>query len=112
MHCFPYSKRPHTGAQKMAGHLAPEVRRERLERLLEVARETSEQFRRAQLGATMDVLWEQESGGRWQGLTGNYIRVYTAANEDLTNRLLPTRLDRLESEGVQGPIAVTETASL
>jgi threonylcarbamoyladenosine tRNA methylthiotransferase MtaB len=112
MHCFPYSKRPHTGAEKMAGHLTPEVRRERLERLLEVARETSERFRRAQLGATMDVLWEQESGGRWQGLTGNYIRVYTAANEDLTNRLLPTRLDRLESEGVQGPIAVTETASL
>ena len=112
MHCFPYSKRPHTGAEKMAGHLAPEVRRERLERLLEVARETSERFRRAQLGATMDVLWEQESGGRWQGLTGNYIRVYTAANEDLTNMLLPTRLEWLESEGVQGTIAVTETASL
>ncbi len=112
MHCFPYSKRPHTGAEKTAGHLSPEIRRERLERLLEVAHETSERFRRAQLGATMDVLWEQESGRLWQGLTGNYIRVYTAANEDLTNRLLPTRLDGLESEGVRGTVAVTETASL
>jgi hypothetical protein len=59
----------------------------------------------------MDVLWEQESGGRWQGLTGNYIRVYTAANEDLTNRLLRTRIDELEAEGVSGTIAVIETAS-
>lgn len=112
MHCFPYSKRPHTGAEKMAGHLPPDVRRERLERLLGVARASSESFRRAQAGATMDVLWEQESGGLWQGLTGNYIRAYTAANEDLTNQLLPTRLERLESEGMWGTIAVTETASL
>lgn len=112
MHCFPYSKRPHTGAEKVAMHLAPERRRERLERLLDVARESSERFRRAYEGLTMDVLWEQESGGLWQGLTGNYIRVYTAANEDLANQLLPTRLDGIESEGVRGVIAVTETASL
>jgi hypothetical protein len=59
----------------------------------------------------MDVLWEQESGGLWQGLTGNYIRVYTAASEDLTNRLMPARLGELEAEGVRGTIAVTETTS-
>jgi threonylcarbamoyladenosine tRNA methylthiotransferase MtaB len=111
MHCFPYSRRPQTGAAKMAGHLPPEIRRERLERLLEVAGESSAAFRRQYTGRTMDVLWEQESGGRWQGLTGNYIRVYTAANEDLTNRLLRTRIDELEAEGVSGTIAVIETAS-
>jgi len=111
MHCFPYSRRPHTVAAKMQGHLPPEVRRERLERLLGLARESSVAFRRAHLGVTMDVLWEQESGGAWQGLTGNYIRVYTAANEDLTNRMLPARLDELESEGVRGTISVTEAAS-
>jgi len=112
MHCFPYSKREQTGAAKMAGHLAPEVRRERLERLLDLARESSRQFRQAQAGSITDVLWEQESGGLWQGLTGNYIRVYTAASEDLTNRLLPVRLERLEAEGMRGVIALNETAGI
>ena len=111
MHCFPYSRRRQTGAAAMTGHLPPEVRRERLERLLAVARDSSERFRRAQAGAVVDVLWEQEHDGLWQGLTGNYIRVYTAANEDLTNRLLPTRLGDLEAEGVRGTIAVTENTS-
>lgn len=109
MHCFPYSKREQTGAAKMAGHLAPEARRERLERLLDLARESSTQFRQAQAGSITDVLWEQVSGGLWQGLTGNYVRVYTAASEDLTNRLLPVRLERLEAEGMRGVIALTET---
>lgn len=112
MHCFPYSKREQTGAAKMAGHMPPEVRRERLERLLDLARESSAQFRQAHAGSIAEVLWEQESDGLWQGLTGNYIRVYTAASEDLTNQLLPVRLERLEAEGMRGVIALTETASV
>lgn len=112
MHCFPYSRRPQTGAANMSGHLAPEVRRHRLERLLDVARHSSERFRRAHDGTTTEVLWEHESAGLWQGLTGNYIRAYTAANEDLTNRLLPTRLEGLEAEGMRGTLALTETASV
>lgn len=112
MHCFPYSRRPQTGAAKMAGHLPPEVRRERLVRLLDVARHSSERFRRAHDGTTAEVLWEHESHGLWQGLTGNYIRAYTAANEDLTNRLLPTRLQGLEAEGMRGTLTLTEIASV
>ncbi len=110
MHCFPYSRRPHTGATLMRGHLPPPVRHERLERLLELGRESAQAFRRRFLGRTLDVLWEERSDGRWQGLTGNYIRVYTAADSDLTNRLLPTRLTALEGEemvGVVESVAVT-----
>src|SRR6266545_1201349 len=67
-------------------------------------------FRRGFLGRTMDVLWEDRSNrlsaplraGHWQGLTGNYMRVYTAADRDLTNRLLPTRLVGLEGDDVVG----------
>ncbi len=109
LHCFPYSRRPQTGAAKMAGHLPPEVRRARLEQLIEMARQSLEGYRRAQLGTVADVLWEQETAGLWQGLTGNYVRAYTAASEDLSNRLLPTRLDSLEAEGIRGTIAETAT---
>jgi len=107
IHAFPYSKRPHTGAALMPGHLPPPVRRARLERLLEVAGESSRAFRRRFLGRTMDVLWEQASGGRWQGLTANYLRVYTAADADLANRVTPTRLSALEGEGLFGTADLT-----
>ena len=92
IHAFPYSRRPQTGAALMDGHLPSNVRRSRLERLLEVARQSAVAFRSTFLGRTLDVLWEQESAGRWQGLTGNYIRVYTSADCDLTNQVLPARL--------------------
>lgn len=102
IHAFPYSRRPHTGADKMTGHLPAEVRRLRLERLLEAGRESSLAFRRRYLGSTMDVLWEEKNGDRWSGLTGNYIRVLTDSSDDLTNKLVPVRLASIEDENVIG----------
>jgi len=110
MHCFPYSKRPHTGAAVMDGHLPPEVRRERLERLLAVAESSSARFREGLLGCTADVLFEErkegpfgfDQEGMWTGLTGNYVRVYAGADDDLQNRLLPVRLEALNHDGVRG----------
>ena len=105
IHAFPYSRRPHTGAALMAGHLPPAVRRSRLERLLEIASDAALVFRQRFLERTFEVLWEQESSGRWQGLTPNYIRVYTSADCDLTNSVLPTRLLRVEGDETIGELA-------
>lgn len=105
IHAFPYSRRPHTGADKMDGHLAPETRRERLERLLEIGNESSLDFRRRRLGSTVDVLWEERSDAQWSGLTGNYIRVLTESRDDLTNQLLPAKLTAISGESVIGELA-------
>jgi threonylcarbamoyladenosine tRNA methylthiotransferase MtaB len=105
MHCFPYSRRPHTGADKMPGHLPPSIKRPRLERLLAVSRQSSLDFRRARIGQTAEVLWEEAKDGVWQGLTGNYIRAYTAADTPLENRLIPVSLTRLHDDGMRGELA-------
>ncbi len=102
VHAFPYSRRPGTGATLMGDQLPPPVKRSRLERLLAAGRASAEAFRRGFLGQTLPVLWEQRKAGRWQGLTANYIRVYTSADEELANRLSPTRLLALDGEGVVG----------
>lgn len=88
----------------MCGHLMPPIRRERLERLLAIARRSSETWRRRQLGTTANVLWERESDGFWQGLTPNYVRVFASHEDDLTNRITPTQLTALHDEGVLGTI--------
>jgi len=102
VHAFPYSRRPGTAAARMGGHIPPSVKRARLERLLGLGHASAEAFRRGFLGRTLPVLWEQERTGYWQGLTANYIRVYTSADEDLTNRLIATRLLALDGEGIVG----------
>jgi threonylcarbamoyladenosine tRNA methylthiotransferase MtaB len=104
MHCFPYSKRPHTGAALIEGHLSPQIRRSRLERLLELAESASRDFRARFSGRTMDVLWEEQKDGLWEGLTGNYIRIYADSEDDLQNRILPARLGPLHAGGVRGTV--------
>jgi threonylcarbamoyladenosine tRNA methylthiotransferase MtaB len=110
IHAFPYSRRPHTGAALMEGHLPALKRRARLEELLRVGAEAALAFRKAFVGRTLEVLWEEKTkrpprasqGGRWQGLTGNYIRVYTSADCDLTNKVLPARLVATDGDETTG----------
>ena len=102
IHAFPYSRRPGTAANLMRNHLAVAVRRTRLERLLTLAAASAQAFRRRHLGRLMPVLWEERKRGLWQGLTPNYLRVYTRAEDNLTNKLLPTRLLALQNEGFSG----------
>jgi threonylcarbamoyladenosine tRNA methylthiotransferase MtaB len=105
MHCFPYSRRPNTGAATMGGHLMPRIRRERLERLLTLAERSSEAFQRTQMNNVAPVLWERELDGYWQGLTPNYVRCYVTSTADLTNTLIPARLVSPHGEGMLAELA-------
>jgi threonylcarbamoyladenosine tRNA methylthiotransferase MtaB len=116
IHVFPYSRRPGTAAALMSDQVPVPVKRHRLERMLALARSSGDAFRARFHGRTMAVLWEEarpRRGGRtlWQGLTDNYLRVYTDAEisavgppggQDLTNRLLWTRLGRAAADGLWG----------
>ena len=50
-------------------------------------------------GREVRVLFEQEKRQRWTGLTDNYIRVSVASEQDLTNQLLPVRLEGSDDDG-------------
>jgi len=115
IHVFPYSRRPGTVAALMREQVSPTVKRHGLVQMLALARASSDAFRARFQGRTMEVLWEEarlRRGARavWQGLTRNYLRVYTDAEnlaadlpgQDLTNRLLPVRLGRAAADGLWG----------
>jgi len=108
VHCFPYSRRPHTGADRMTGHLPPPAKRARLERLLDIAGRSSESFRRSYTGRTLPVLWERRSNDLWEGLTPNYIRAYSDADAPLENRILPAHLVRPHGEGMLADIEASD----
>jgi len=99
LHVFPYSRRPGTVAARppLADDQVPEpVKRERTRRLLALAKDLRADFEGRFRGRVMPVLWERarptKGGLLWEGLTDNYIRVFTRSDADLWNRILPVRL--------------------
>jgi threonylcarbamoyladenosine tRNA methylthiotransferase MtaB len=103
MHCFPFSPRRGTTAARLPGQVPPEVRKERVRRLMDLAGELNAAFRAQQAGATVPVLWEDEreiDGERfWHGLTPAYVPVF-APGSGLANRITPTRLLRPFRDGL------------
>jgi threonylcarbamoyladenosine tRNA methylthiotransferase MtaB len=102
IHVFPYSPRQGTEAARMPNQIADKVKKQRSQEMLALAEESAQNFRQKFLGRTMTVLWEKQSGGVWSGFTGNYIKVYTESCEDLTNKLVPVKLESIWKDGAWG----------
>ncbi|WP_322797290.1 MiaB/RimO family radical SAM methylthiotransferase [Tepidiforma sp.] len=109
VHAFPYSPRSRTAAARMPGQLAPEVKKERMARLLALGEELSLAFRRAHRGSVRPVLWEEPREGGWFGHTDTYVPVYLEApGADLRNRITPVELGEVYHDGVRGALPATE----
>jgi len=104
IHVFPYSVRRETEAAQMPHQVRDKIKKQRSQKMLALARESVQNFSRQFLGKTMPVLWEKQADGIWSGLTGNYIKVYTRSDKDLTNQLLPVKLVEFRGDGVWGRI--------
>ena len=105
IHVFPYSPRQGTQAARMSRQVEDKVKKQRSQKMLVLAKESSQNFSRRFLSKTMLVLWEKQSGnGVWSGHTDNYIKVYTKTSNDLANKLLPVKLVEVSGDGVRGVI--------
>jgi len=122
IHVFRFSPRQGTAAARMEP-VSARTMKERSAAMLALSEKGAAAFRRAFLGRTMEVLWEEKvrskrqgAGGQveappaaynvWTGLTDNYLRVYAASAADLTNRLWPARLLAPHADGLWGEVNV------
>ena len=94
MHVFPYSRRPGTRAYDFEGSVSDEEKRHRMGRMLALAEETGSGYRRSFIGKPLDVLWEEkvdlDESAYWSGLSGNYIRAYSADEALAANEITRT----------------------
>lgn len=98
VHVFPFSPRPGTAAARLPGALPSAEQRRRMEEMLHVAARCDAEFRTGHLGRRATVLWERPgAGGRGQGLTDNYIRVWCDEAAALWNQLSEVELTALEA---------------
>jgi threonylcarbamoyladenosine tRNA methylthiotransferase MtaB len=98
-HVFPFSSRPGTEAADLPGHVPPEEKKARMERMLAVAERAEREFWSEHVGRRETVLWER--GG--QGLTDNYLRVHCP--EGVWNSFGEVEVVGLAADGVVGQLA-------
>ena len=107
-HVFKYSPRPGTAGAKLPDQVRDAAKKERLEAMIEVAAASASSYRAGLIGGEADVLYEASVEGAneptWEGLTGNYVRVFAVSREPLANRIVRTRLTGPHPEGLIGAI--------
>jgi threonylcarbamoyladenosine tRNA methylthiotransferase MtaB len=104
LHVFPYSERAGTPAVRLPDRVPKRERKERARQLRALGRRLAADYRARFVGATMDVLWMQQDGDTWYGLTDNYLPVKTSASSPLHNRLLPTHLIAIDRKHLVGEV--------
>ncbi len=77
LHVFPYSMRPGTAAARMDGQIAPEVKKERSKKLLELSDRLYAKYAERFIGQDVTVLIEKydEKQQAFIGHTSNYLEV-------------------------------------
>jgi threonylcarbamoyladenosine tRNA methylthiotransferase MtaB len=95
VHVFPYSERPGTPAARMPAVPVP-VRRERAARLRDAGAASAQSFLAAQLGQTLTVLAETETGGHSEHFA--QVRVAATPGQLLRARVTAAHADHLLAE--------------
>jgi threonylcarbamoyladenosine tRNA methylthiotransferase MtaB len=104
MHVFRYSPRPGTPAAKFPNRVPRTLQEERSKRLSAIGAKTGANYRRQFLGETVTVLFEEADAQRWQGLTGEYLRVAVESRRNLRNIIDRVRVREIVGDNLIGKI--------
>lgn len=104
VHIFPYSRRSGTPAAAYPDQVPEEEKKLRVREMQRVAEKGAAAFLDAFVGREMEVLFETANNGVVDGLTGNYIRVYTRGGGDLVGALGVVRLEKPYKDGLWGTL--------
>lgn len=103
VHVFAYSRRPGTRAYEMPHQVPNKIKEERSRKMIEVTRQTQQEFLKSQVGKVEEVLFEQaKEQGVWEGYTPNYTHVLVASGRSLSGQILPVQLESVQGESCVG----------
>ncbi len=91
IHAFPFSPRSGTVAYKLRD-LSGDVKKARLEKLLELKKELKNNFVSKNKGSVLTFIPEEEKGGFLVGYTENYIRAYLKSSQDIVGDVLKVKI--------------------
>ena len=98
MHVFKYSPRKGTKASVMDGQIDGNVKEERSKILIELSNKNQKAYHKTYLGKEVEVLFEEEKNGIWQGHTKNYILAHYKTEENMENKMMKLTCIQAETE--------------
>ncbi len=100
LHVFTYSERPNTTAVRIDAVVPMETRQARNKMLRILSHKKQKAFYESQLNTNSEVLFEaEENGGMMNGFTTNYVKVKTAYNPELINKIATVKLESIDRDG-------------
>ncbi|WP_304507123.1 tRNA (N(6)-L-threonylcarbamoyladenosine(37)-C(2))-methylthiotransferase MtaB [Anaerotignum sp.] len=105
IHVFPYSPKRGTPAAERRDQLPNSVKTERSHKLLALSDEMSTGFLDGYVGQSVEVLYEKQvTAGVYEGHTSNYIKVHGRSEEEITNRIVLTKITHIDEENALGEV--------
>ena len=108
LHVFPFSSRPGTPAAKMPNKMDPPTLRARSQKMRELGRQKRLQFYSRFTGKSAAVLIETKrdsSTGLLKGISSNYLPVLIDGPDDLRNKIVEVKIEKLEGGQLFGRIS-------
>ncbi len=102
IHPFPFSPRSGTEAFKLKD-LSADIKKQRLKVLLEIKAQSKKAFAEKAVGSVLEVLFEQQKDGVFEGYAENYLRVYLEGNIENKN-IQKVKVIRPYLDGVQAEL--------
>jgi len=105
LHVFPFSLRPGTAAVKFPGKVSPGIIKDRCQRLRALGNEKRIKFYRKFGGQTLPILIETKRDrftGLLKGISSNYLPILVEAGDDLKNKIVDVKIQKLEGNKLFG----------
>lgn len=102
LHVFPYSRRDHTAAAQMSGHLENKIKKERASRLANLSKQLYTAYKQNFIGKEVSVIFEKEKGGKLIGHSSEYLEVAAAAPLAWLHTMHTVRITALDGDLLVG----------
>jgi len=104
LHVFPYSKRNGTKAAIMENQVDKVVKKQRAHILLNLSKYLEHEYYSKFEGRTMNVLFETNKNGKYQGHTENYLEVEVSSDKDIRNEIISVSIEKVIDNKCEGKI--------
>lgn len=104
MHVFKYSSRKGTIAAKNKNQIDGNIKEERSKKLIELSDKNEKEYNESYIGKKVEVLFEEEKQGIYQGHTKNYILVKCKSTKNIENKILTVTCQKVENSYILGTL--------
>ena len=104
MHLFKCSPRKDTIAAKNKNQIDGNIKEERSKKLIELSDKNEKEYNESYIGKKVEVLFEEEKQGIYQGHTKNYILVKCKSTKNIENKILTVTCQKVENSYILGTL--------